>query len=107
MIRILLLFGIFAVFTFVNLLSPILAKAGAESEPSKLLDPLYIASCLATVMFGLVCWSLGRNLHDIDTKLIELKCKIDQLDDRQDTACLLFRELKTEHDYICRNGAHK
>jgi hypothetical protein len=107
MLKTMTLFLTFAVFTFANLIAPVICTAGEGAGIGKLLDPLYIASCIATMMFGLVCWSLGRNLHDIDTKLIELKCKIDQLDDRQDTACLLFRELKTEHDYICRNGAHK
>lgn len=102
-----LLFGTFLAFEFYSLIVPLLAIAEGEAGMSKLLDPLYIASSIATIMFGLVCWSLGRNLHDIDDKLRDLKVKIEALDSRQDAHCLGFKELLTEHNVICKKGGHK
>ena len=105
--KLFLLFGTFVVFTLINLCLPLMVTAATETGISRLLDPLYVASSLATLMFGLVCWSLGRNLNTIDAKLDEHGEKLDEIDKRMNTACILYQGLKSEHDLICKKGGHK
>ena len=111
--KLILLFSTFLILLFITMFLPLMAAA-ADME-GILLDPLYIVSSIATIMFGLMCFSLGRNLHHIDEKLTNLaktdtctKSLITKLSDKMQEMDILLHELKSEHEIICgKERTHK
>jgi len=77
-----------------------------KTTMEKLVDPLYLFGLVIMISYGVLCWSISRNIKSLDSQICEVKRDIGKIEGDYAELSKEFHELNGSHKTQMAKGGH-